>query len=32
MDMTETVTYDPLLDFVNTRADAGGRQELFGDG
>jgi predicted RNA-binding Zn ribbon-like protein len=30
--MTETVTEDPLLDFVNTRADAGGRQELFGDG
>ena len=32
MDMTETAAYDPLLDFVNTRADAGGRQELFGDG
>lgn len=30
--MAETVSYDPLLDFVNTRADAGGRQELFGDG
>ena len=30
--MAETVEYDPLLDFVNTRADAGGRQELFGDG
>jgi predicted RNA-binding Zn ribbon-like protein len=32
MFMTETVIDDPLLDFVNTRADAGGRQELFGDG
>jgi predicted RNA-binding Zn ribbon-like protein len=30
--MTETVEYDPLVDFVNTRADAGGRLERFGDG
>jgi len=30
--MTDMVPADPLLDFVNTRADAGGRQELFGDG